>query len=381
MSASVLDETTVNNLVQDSFRLFRSEANQCMVERDDEIKLVLCALLVNEHCCLQGPPGTAKSMTIDLLMSWLCSRAFKAQLNRYMPPEEILGQLSIVGLKKDEYRRILAGKAADCEILFLDEIFNASPALLNSLLLLLNERVIYNGSSIVQTPLKICVAASNQWPGEGAAAQELNALFDRFLFRKSVRPIASDRGMDTLLWGNLPAPVVSTTLSEAELKCAQADVANLPFGQAAKDAFTQIRRQCRQEGIVVGDRRLRKSVNACRAAAWLAGHVEVEPEDLEILQHVLWVDPSEQPEHVAKIVGTIAAPQSLEINGYLAEAEEVASAMKAGDLAAMSVTVKKLDEIVRKLGKLKGERAEQSKAHVETIAREIKRRALESVGV
>jgi MoxR-like ATPase len=381
MSASVLEDTTTNNLVQDAFRVFRREMAQSMVERDDEVFLVLSALLCNEHAVIVGPPGCGKTMALRAVTAWIDAMLFAIQLNKYTTPEELNGPVSIVGLKNDVYKRITTGKAPECEVLFLDEVFKASSAILNTVLMLLNERQFYNGGVLINCPLKLCVAASNEWPGDGAGGQELSALFDRFLFRKTVRPIATEKGIDSLLWGNLPEPTPSRNLTAGELKSAQSDVAAMPWAQNAKDAYTQIRRQCRSEGIIVGDRRLKKSVLACQAAAYLSGHVEVEPEDLEILSHVLWVDPSEQPDHVAKIVGTIAAPQSLEINGYLAEAEEIASQMKAGDLGQMSITVKKLDEIVRKVNKLKGDRAEQAKAHIESISRDIKRRALESVGV
>ena len=70
---------------------------------------------------------------------------------------------------------------------------------LNTLLTILNERVYHNDGTVIHCPLKLCVAASNEWPGDQEGGRELGALFDRFLLRKAVRPIATERGLDRLL--------------------------------------------------------------------------------------------------------------------------------------------------------------------------------------
>jgi len=63
---------------------------------------------------------------------------------------------------------------------FLDEIFKASSAILNVMLRLLNERTFDAGDSVVKAvPLRLCVAASNEWPSP-ETGKELAALFDRF---------------------------------------------------------------------------------------------------------------------------------------------------------------------------------------------------------
>lgn len=66
---------------------------------------------------------------------------------------------------------------------FLDEIFKANSAILNSLLTILNERKFDNGAgSRVSCPLKCVIGASNELPD----SQELDALLDRFLLRSYV---------------------------------------------------------------------------------------------------------------------------------------------------------------------------------------------------
>ncbi len=63
---------------------------------------------------------------------------------------------------------------------------NLSPAILNALLTLVNEKIFKNGDEIVHAPLKALVSASNEVPPDN---QGLEALYDRFILRLIVEPI------------------------------------------------------------------------------------------------------------------------------------------------------------------------------------------------
>src|SRR3954468_4169072 len=151
--------------LQSKFARARREMAEALIEREGEIDLVLTALVARENVLLVGNPGTAKSMLLDALMSWMNGRKFSILLNRFTAPEEVLGAISVAGLKSDVYRRITTGKLPEADLAFLDELFKASSAILNVLLKILNERTyeIGDGSSL-RVPLKLCVAASNEWP-------------------------------------------------------------------------------------------------------------------------------------------------------------------------------------------------------------------------
>src|SRR6266513_3080757 len=147
--------------VQSKFAACRRELSESLIERDDEIDLVLTALVAQEHVLLVGPPGCAKSLLLDSLMGWMHGKRFSVLLNRFTTPEEVLGPISVAGLKSDVYRRVTTGKLPEADLCFLDEIFKASSAILNVLLKLLNERTYEVGDgTTVQVPLKLAVAAS-----------------------------------------------------------------------------------------------------------------------------------------------------------------------------------------------------------------------------
>ena len=77
---------------------------------------------------------------------------------------------------------MIEGSIVEADIAFLDEAFKASPAILNKMLRLMNEREYKHGRNIIKVPLKTMFVASNELP-EG---EELWAMFDRFHFRKVV---------------------------------------------------------------------------------------------------------------------------------------------------------------------------------------------------
>ena len=87
-----------------------------------------------------GPPGTAKSLLADALVSWMDGAKFQILLTKYTTPEEVFGPVSLAGLKTDHYRRITTARLPEAQVGFIDEILKASSAILNTLLTILNER-------------------------------------------------------------------------------------------------------------------------------------------------------------------------------------------------------------------------------------------------
>ena len=57
--------------VQQKFHRTREELSNALVERDQEVDLLLTSLICRENPLLIGPPGTGKSMLVDALLSWI----------------------------------------------------------------------------------------------------------------------------------------------------------------------------------------------------------------------------------------------------------------------------------------------------------------------
>lgn len=335
------------------FQDLRAAMKAALIERDNEINMLLLTVISGEHAVFVGPPGTAKSHMLNSLVAGIRdAKRFNVLMSRFTTPEEVFGPLNIAKLKEGHYTRIPQGMLPDCHLAFFDEVFKASSAILNTCLTAMEERVFKNDGKNQAMPLLSLVGASNEWPvGEGY--NELSALFDRFLFRAAVKPI-SPASRERLLFEELPP--VHSCISLNDVHDAQTQASSLRIERDVKDAYEAILQELKAQGITPGDRRVRKAVNAVRAQAWLNGHSEVMVSDLECLKDILWDDPREQISKTCEVVLKIANPSGAEITRLLTEVEEILnlpSTVKAEPNAEFFSSIKKLKDIKGRLDKMR----------------------------
>ncbi len=321
-------------------------------ERKDVIDGALAAILAREHVLLLGPPGTAKSALARAIAQAFGGTYFERLLTKFSTPEELFGAISLKALEQDRFARLVTGKLPEAEFAFVDEIFKANSAILNSLLAIINERVFHNDGAPVACPLVTMFGASNELP-EG---KDLEALFDRFLLRFEVGYLLRPANLKLVLVA--PDPVAPPAMTMADLKKAQAEVAKVAVTDETIDALIQIRDACKAEGIIASDRRWKKSLKLAQAAAFMAGEKKTSPEDLSILVDSLWREPKDRPK-VARLVGKLADPVGAQAAEILDAARETAAkvaALVSGDrkayIAQAAQALEQFQAQQKKLGQL-----------------------------
>lgn len=277
--------------------------------KSEPIRLMLIASIAGEHMCLIGPPGTAKSAIIRMYAKLVDAKYFEYLLTRFTEPNEIFGPIDIQAFRGGNYERRMDGMLPQAEIVFLDEVFKANSAILNSLLSVLNERVYTVGSRVWKTPLISAFGASNEVPND----EDLMAVFDRFLLRVRSDNLDSYHFTDLLQRG-LGHEVMKITgqydkiqplLPAAALHSLQEHFAqrmrNFPddFLSTYKGLVFQIR----AEGVSMSDRRAIKLLKLFAASALLDGRPAPDNGDFFILRHI-WNN-LDQAEILDGIVGPV----------------------------------------------------------------------------
>ena len=329
------------------FKLLLQEMNWGIYEKNTEISLSLLAALAGESVILLGPPGVAKSMVArQLKTAFRDARSFEYLMSRFSTPDEIFGPVSIQKLKtSDTYERAVEGYLPTADVVFLDEIWKAGPAIQNTLLTVINEKIFRNGNREIHLPLKLLVAASNELPAKG---EGLEALWDRFVIRIESRPIKLEKNFRAML---LEAPTDflgptgptdftdssgSTDFSDLKITAEEyaewaEKICKIGVKEEVLDAISAIRKSLRavnvdeaaeRRNIYVSDRRWKNIVRLLRTSAFMQDREEVDICDLLPIYHCLWQEPEERDAIRCIVIRALFSPfaeKLVEMKNALAE--------------------------------------------------------------
>lgn len=270
-----------------------------LYDREDTVRLALVSAVAGESIFLLGPPGIGKSLVARRLKyAFRDGVSFEYLMSRFSTPDEIFGPVSIKKLKdEDKYERLTDRYLPGANIVFLDEIWKAGPAIQNALLTVLNEKIYRNGEEDMKVDIKLIIAASNELPNKG---KSLEPLWDRFLVRLSMEGIREQQEFLDMLVDSrdayeddIPEDI---KLTQEELEVWDREIDQVTVTAEVLNVIQVIRHKLNihnQRGgrdlpINIYDRRWKKIIRLLRTSAFLNGREYVDLMDCFLMKHCLW---------------------------------------------------------------------------------------------
>ena len=267
-----------------------------LYEKEDIISFTFLCALARKSVFLYGPPGTAKSLIVRRIASaFKDSKYFGQLMNRFTTPEDVFGPVSLSKLKEDKFERQTEGYLPKADFVFLDEIWKSSPAILNTLLTIINEKIYRNGSIEEKVPLKILVAASNETPPKG---QGLDAMYDRFIMRLLVNPAKDIDNFKSLIVDkdvDFNADLnEEDKISAEDLESLKNDIEEVEVPSNIINIIISIKNEIDEynngnnEPIYISDRRWKNIVYILKASAYFSDRKEIVPSDCFLISNCIW---------------------------------------------------------------------------------------------
>jgi len=347
-----------------------AELAETYLERSAVVRALVTAVLAGQHSLLLGPPGTAKSELARELTGRIDgARYWEILLSKFTDPKRMFGPVDVGALVQGRYTQVFDGRATQCEIAFVDEIFKCSAGALNETLAFLNERLYHpeNGGPPIACPLIAAITASNELP----AGEELSAVYDRLLVHLEVGYLADPSNFAALVRSAVTPrvpPARTTVPLEALRHAVTAAVPAVGVPDGIVDAICQLRAALRRAELTASDRRWKQAVRLLQASAFLDGRDEVAETDLAILTAVLWDSTADRPAVEREVLQLVSpdAGEALDLADAIAELEAQLDA-KAGQ-SRESLSEWAIKEANSKLSRA-GKRLDQMRADAVTAGR------------
>ena len=313
-----------------------SYLNQNLYGKEEAVRLALLSAVANESIFFMGPPGTAKSMISrriaaafkdfyeDGKFTTENGGYFEYLMNKFSTPDEICGpvDLSALNEKPSRYERQTEGYLPCAKVAFLDEIWKSGPAILNTLLTIINEKKFHNGKKVEKVPLVSLASASNELPEKNCG---LEALWDRFILRVFVNPVSDEDDFFNVVDDNakdfsITDEQKSSLLEISDVEKWQEEINLIDLSEEAKAVISGIRKELAllnndenhkgDEAWYVSDRRWKKIVHILKTSAFLNGRDSVDLMDCSLIEYAIW-NTDKQHDEAGRIVEKILMQNGL----------------------------------------------------------------------
>jgi MoxR-like ATPase len=276
-------------VLQEKFSHLEAALEAELVDRSEEIRCAVLALVAGCSFFTVGPPGTAKSLLARRVALRITgAEFFEAQLDKMATPELLFGPWSLGALQENRWERELSGTLATAHLAHLDEVFAAGSTLLQGLHWALNERIYRHGTTVIPLPLSTVFCSANAVPTDAGLA----AFWDRLILRRSLSNDMDAGDFVRMLQSEL-AEAPEPMLTWADVEEAQAEARKVVVPDAVFGVVHRIRARLIEVSVHVSPRRFKAAMTVVRASAWLDGREEATPTDLLALKDILWLFPDQ----------------------------------------------------------------------------------------
>jgi MoxR-like ATPase len=277
------------------------------IERRDEIELLGLSIIAGLDPLLLGDPGVGKTWLIELALRCIGDLPPNALFNTLVfketPADDILGPRSLPAMKDGRIERMLDGYIGTAVLAYLDEIFKASPTLVNSLLDVMANRKLKVGRNVHDIGQLLCIiASSNELPDR----EDMAPFRDRFGLTKFVQPVRAPEGRKAVMriQDEYQASARNIDMSDApslklgDIQQIRAEVRAVELPDAVIETMDQAQERWAQAGFPPSMRRIGQMLLAVKARAWTRGEGAANTDDIIVTQHMAWNHPDHaKPAH------------------------------------------------------------------------------------
>ena len=263
----------------------RENVSRVIVGKEEQIELILTAMLCGGHILLEDVPGTGKTTMAKALSKSLSCNFSRIQFTPDLLPSDVTGA-RIYDQNSGSFTFVKG--PAFTNILLADEINRATPRTQSALLECMEERQITEGGTtyVLEDPFLV-IATQNPVESQGTFPLP-EAQLDRFLMRLSLGYPTHEEAVHLLrrFFDSQPLSKIESVATREELRsaaalCGQCHVSEDVMGYMA--SLCEAARDPEKVRLGPSPRAMLALMRACQAYAAVQGRDFVIPDDVKVL--------------------------------------------------------------------------------------------------
>lgn len=260
-----------------------TSVNRVIVGKEEQVRLLVTALLARGHVLLEDLPGMGKTVLAKTLAQAIGGTYNRLQFTADLLPSDVVG-LHVFNQRTSEFELRKGPVFAD--VLLADEINRATPRTQSGLLECMEERqVTIEGVTLPLPSTMLVIATQNPIESEGTYPLP-EAQLDRFLFRLSLGYGTRKDAKEILrrFRSTSPLETVQPVISVEQIAALQKEVTAVHVSQAVEDYvidLTEATRSHRSVDVGISPRAMLALLRAAQAYAFVSGRAYVLPDDVK----------------------------------------------------------------------------------------------------